>query len=88
MISAALIFRFCFLHLIQALIIAGPEAGTTLDAAATETASTNGGSIGDCITDTFSVSVPGGVSSPVICGVNTGQHSKCSTTKYEFSYDH
>ena len=37
-----------------------------------------GGSVGDCSRDSFSVS-SGGASfrgSPVICGTNTGQHSK------------
>lgn len=34
------------------------------------------GAIGKCITDTFSVTVPGGFGSPVICGTNTGYHSK------------
>jgi hypothetical protein len=35
-----------------------------------------GGSIGDCVTDTFSFSSPGSNGSPIICGYNTGQHSK------------
>ncbi len=35
-----------------------------------------GGSIGDCASDTFAVSSSGNKASPVICGVNTGQHSK------------
>ena len=34
-----------------------------------------GGAIGDCTTDSFSVSSSGNVGSPVICGFNTGQHS-------------
>ena len=37
-----------------------------------------GASIGDCTTDTFSISSPGNIGSPVICGFNTGQHSKIS----------
>ena len=40
--------------------------------------SATGGSVGDCSRDSFSVS-SGGASfrgSPVICGTNTGQHSK------------
>ncbi|TRY72225.1 hypothetical protein TCAL_16133, partial [Tigriopus californicus] len=32
------------------------------------------GAIGDCTTDQFSVTAPGGVGSPVICGFNSGQH--------------
>ena len=35
-----------------------------------------GNAIGDCIEDTFSVSTAGGSGSPVICGTNTGYHSK------------
>jgi hypothetical protein len=45
--------------------------GTTVAAGAL---TTNGGAIGDCITDQFSLSSPGNVGSPVICGVNAGQH--------------
>ena len=29
-----------------------------------------------CLTDTFSVTNPGGISPPTICGTNTGEHSK------------
>jgi len=55
----------------MAFTIAGPSTGTT---AADPTAQGNtGGAIGDCLTDTFSVSGVG-VGSPVICGVNTGYH--------------
>ena len=35
-----------------------------------------GASIGDCTTDTFSITSPGNIGSPVICGFNTGQHSQ------------
>jgi hypothetical protein len=34
-----------------------------------------GNSIGDCVVDSFSVSSPGNVATPVICGFNTKQHS-------------
>ncbi|TRY61834.1 hypothetical protein TCAL_13320 [Tigriopus californicus] len=50
--------------------IAGPSVGTT----SVRAFSMNGGAIGDCTTDTFSVTAPESVSSPVICGFNTGQH--------------
>ena len=30
---------------------------------------------GQCLQDTFSVTSPGNPSPPVICGVNTGEHS-------------
>lgn len=36
----------------------------------------NGGAIGDCTKDTFSVTSPGNRGSPIICGFNTGQHSR------------
>ena len=35
-----------------------------------------GSDVGDCTMDTFSVTAPGNVGSPVICGYNTGQHSE------------
>jgi hypothetical protein len=61
--------------------IAGPQAGTTVtanDLAASTTLSaavaSNGGGIGDCTTDTFTLTSPGKSGSPVICGYNTGQH--------------
>ena len=34
------------------------------------------GAVGDCTGDTFSASSPSLGGSPVICGYNTGQHSK------------
>ena len=34
------------------------------------------GGTGDCSTDQFSITSPGAWGSPVICGTNTGQHSK------------
>ena len=30
--------------------------------------------VGDCVTDQFSISSPGAVGSPTICGYNTDQH--------------
>ena len=49
------------------------------------------GAIGKCITDTFSVTSPGGFGSPVICGTNTGYHSKfhwfCQNTARIFHFD-
>lgn len=67
--------------------IAGPSAGTTSDATAPDD---NGGAIGDCITDTFSVTAPGNNGSPVICGFNTGQHmivdasDQCHKATFDF----
>jgi len=51
--------------------IAGPVVGTSVQAALL---ATTGGSIGSCTRDTFSVTNPGRFASPLICGVNTGQH--------------
>ena len=49
------------------------EAGTSVD-------NLSGGVImhndGQCNTDTFSVTAPGNDAPPVICGTNTGEHSK------------
>lgn len=53
-------------------MIADPFLGTTSDAAAPQN---NGGAVGDCLTDTFSITSPGNIGSPLICGFNTGQHS-------------
>jgi hypothetical protein len=36
--------------------------------------SSDGPLIGDCLTDTFTVTSPGSPAPPVICGYNTGQH--------------
>ena len=32
--------------------------------------------MGQCLTDSFTVTAPGSVAPPVICGTNDGQHSK------------
>ena len=55
--------------------IAGPEEGTVL-AALTAANNANGGFIGDCNTDRFTVSSLGNAGAPIICGYNTGQHSR------------
>lgn len=52
--------------------IAGP---TTYDATVTAAdAYKYGMLVGDCTTDTLSISNPGGAVPPIICGINTGQH--------------
>ena len=51
--------------------MADPYLGTAQSTGGT----TQGGSIGDCISDQFSIDGPN-QGSPVICGTNTGQHSK------------
>ena len=35
----------------------------------------DGGAVGTCSKDTFSIVSPGNLGSPIICGFNTGQHS-------------
>ena len=59
----------------QRFQIAGPQTGLTRDSAST-IATGDGGAIGDCIEDAFSISSPSGAGSPVICGINNGYHSK------------
>jgi len=68
------IFSKCLQHIysLKTFDIAGPFEGTTATPAATAV----GDSIGDCLTDQFSVSSPGNRGSPIICGFNTGQHSE------------
>ena len=46
------------------------------------------GAVGDCTGDTFTASSPSLGGSPVICGYNTGQHSKIHNTGCSISvYD-
>ena len=66
------VYNFFVFLLCKTFSIGGPVGGTTAAAANT----LNGGAIGDCTTDTFSVTSPGNRGSPIICGFNTGQHSK------------
>ena len=63
-------FRFDF----ESFEISDPVLGTST-ATATSVKTTNGGALGDCRTDQFSIDGPYR-GSPVICGTNTGQHSK------------
>ena len=60
--------------------IAAPVEGTAVTTADGNGAfiadQTNGDAIGDCVTDSFSITSPGNVGTPVICGFNSGQHSK------------
>lgn len=37
--------------------------------------SRSGGALGQCTTDSFSISSPGNRGTPLICGTNTGYHS-------------
>ena len=66
----------------QMFDIAAPVEGTAVTTADGNGAfiadQTNGDAIGDCVTDSFSITSPGNVGTPVICGFNSGQHSKYS----------
>lgn len=46
----------------------------TAAGAANNIAQNSGQSIGDCLTDQFSITGSGGSGTPIICGTNTGQH--------------
>ena len=58
--------------------MADPYLGTAQSTGTTA----QGGSIGDCISDQFSIDGPN-QGSPVICGTNTGQHSKFYTVAFQ-----
>eukprot|EP00094_Tigriopus_californicus_P001497 TCALIF_01452-PA protein Name:"Protein of unknown function" AED:0.07 eAED:0.07 QI:0/0.85/0.93/0.93/0.71/0.8/15/58/393 len=62
--------RFDFM----AFDLASPVLGLTTTVATDAAISTNGGAIGDCLADKFSITSPGNVAPPQICGFNTGQH--------------
>lgn len=57
-------------------VLANAVAGTVTVAgtAGTTAASQTGASIGDCLTDQFTISAPGSAGTPVICGANGGYH--------------
>merc|ERR1712156_828992 len=57
----------------ETMVIADPVT-TISTPAADNLVSPESFSLGDCLTDTLTVSVPGMTSPPVICGYNTGQH--------------
>jgi len=66
--------RYDFMTFTLAAPVEGTAAATASAAAVGE-----GNAIGDCLTDTFSISSQGAAGSPVICGANAGQHSKSSS---------
>ena len=66
-LTYSLLLRFDF----ETFEMSDPVTGSVSTSAPT----TNGGAIGDCYTDQFSIDGPN-QGSPVICGTNTGQHSK------------
>ena len=61
---------------LDTFVIAGPAVGTTTDWLSTMDNEVYAGAIGDCVTDTFTVTSPGSVAPPLICGFNSGQHCK------------
>ena len=71
MYDCTVICRFDF----ETFSISDPVLGT----AAATAVKDQGGAIGDCAYDQFQISGPNR-GSPVICGTNTGQHSKKSLT--------
>ena len=54
------------------MVLAAPDGMTP--PVLTAAAISDGPRVGDCATDTLTVSNPGGSSPPIICGTNTGQH--------------
>ncbi len=42
----------------------------------------NAAARGQCLTDTFVVTNPGGITPPTICGTNTGEHSIYNYTQF------
>merc|ERR1719273_2634638 len=56
----------------ETFVLAAQSAGTTVEGAVT--ISTLNEAIGDCTTDTFSISGGKNAGTPVICGTNTGYH--------------
>jgi len=58
---------------LQTFVIGAPEVPNDQSGAAADPVGTGAG-VGDCTGDSFSVSTGVGISSPVICGTNSGQH--------------
>ena len=86
----------CFFQLrldFSTFVITGPSTDTnSLQLATAGVALAGGGKIlttmTQCLSDTFSVTNPGGQSPPVICGTNTGEHSKEHMKKSLLVYIH
>jgi len=59
----------------ETFVLSNPVTATTITIGAAATAAAGSGTRqGNCDTDSFGVTVPGGKSPPIICGTNTGQH--------------
>lgn len=62
---------------LTAFTLAGPYTNVGTQKAASNMVTANDGSgnaIGDCMTDSFSITGSGGSGTPIICGANKGQH--------------
>ena len=61
-------------------VITGPSTLTDTSTKILNGATNAGGvevsTASQCLTDSFSVTSPGGSTNPVLCGVNSGEHSK------------
>jgi hypothetical protein len=79
--------NICQLRLdFQNFVITGPSTDTTVVGNANFNNLVNAGgravtATGQCQTDTFSVTNPGGTAPPLICGTNTGQHMYVDASK-------
>jgi len=58
----------------ETFVLSDPVTATTITVGPATAAAGTANSIGQCNVDTFSVTVPGGKTPPVICGTNTGYH--------------
>jgi len=59
----------------ETFVLSNPVTATTVTIGPTGAAAAGQGTRqGNCDTDSFGVTVPGGKSPPIICGTNTGQH--------------
>jgi hypothetical protein len=58
----------------ETFVLNDPVTATTITVGPAAAAAGSANRIGNCDTDSFGVTVPGGKSPPLICGVNTGQH--------------
>jgi len=59
----------------ETFVLSNPVTATTITIGPTGAAAAGQGTRqGNCDTDSFGVTVPGGKSPPIICGTNTGQH--------------
>merc|ERR1712156_184892 len=70
-------------------VLASATAGTTVSATNTAAGSQIGNAMGDCLTDSFSITSQGTFGTPVICGSNGGYHmiidasSECAQANFQ-----